>query len=118
MKALPVFVYRCTMIGDCTNGGISSKYDKLLVLCDAGYVNVDMNNPPENLVKMVERNTMNGTHYHLEPVAAPKGIGWMAGGNYADSSDSRFCDMCNGMYGALAIHDRQETPEMYDLLSR
>ena len=117
MKALPIYVYRNNRLGDCTNGGISSKYNELLLICDKGYINIDENNPPENLVKMVERNMWGTTLYHIEPYAKPQHLGWMAGGNYAESSDSRFSDMIN-FYGAVSIHDRQETQEMYDLLSR
>lgn len=118
LKALPVDVYRSRNIGDCTNGGVSSRFDKLLVLCDRGFINVDMDNPPDNLCKIVHRNLFGRDVYHIAPVAEPKGAGWMAGGNFAHTSDSRFSDMCGHQYGALAIHDRQETWEQYDILSR
>lgn len=117
-KALPVDVYRSINIGDCTNGGVSSRFDRLLVLCDDGFIDVDMDNPPENLCKVVHRFLFGRDVYHIEPVEEPKGCGWMAGGNFAHTSDSRFSDMCGHQYGALAIHDRQETWEEYDILSR
>ncbi len=116
MKALPIYVYKTNRLGDCTNGGISSKYDTLLLICEHGYIDIDENNPPENLVKMVRREMCGGI-YHIEPYARPQHLGWMAGGNYAETSDSRFRDMVN-FYGAVAIHDRQETQEEYDFLSR
>ena len=118
MKALPVYVYRCAAFGDCTNGGVSSKYDRILVVCDDGFETVDENNPPETLCKVVRRHLFGRDVYHIEPYKAAKGAGWMAGGNYAETSDSRFRALCGDMYGALAIHDRQESWEMYDLLSR
>lgn len=37
MKALPITVYRDNL-GDCTNGGISSKYVVLNLVCGEGYV--------------------------------------------------------------------------------
>lgn len=117
MRALPIYVYRNNRFGDCTNGGISSKYDTLLLICEHGYIDIDETNPPEELVKMVKRERWGKTIYHIEPYARPQHLGWMAGGNYAESSDSRFGDMIN-FYGAVAIHDRQETQELYDLLSR
>jgi hypothetical protein len=48
--------------------------------------------------------------YSIEP--APR-LGqtqpwYMAGGNYAVTSDSRFADLMGGLYGAISIHDRQE----------
>jgi len=117
MKALPIYVYR-SCFGDCTNGGISSCYDRLLCVCDNGFIDVDADNPPENLVRIVKRSLFGRDVFHVEPVAAADGVGWMAGGNYAASSDSRFSDMIGGMYGAVAIHDRTESQELYDLLSR
>ena len=118
MKALPIDVYRCAGLGDCTNGGISSRFDRLLLLCDTGFVDVDENDPPENLVKLVKRHLFGIDTWHIEPVTVPEGIGWMAGGNFAHTSDSRFTRMCEGMYGAVAIHDRQESASLYELLSR
>ena len=113
MKALPVSVYRNGR-GDCTNGGISSKFDELLVICDKGYLEIDENNLPKNLVKVVKRHLFGGDIYHIEPYGEPDGAGWMFGGNYAATSDSRFGRMIGGMYGAVAIHDRQESWELYN----
>ena len=120
MKALPVDVYRDARRGDydCTNNGISSRFRELLVICDDGFITVDENNPPENLCKVVHRHLFGGDVYHIEPVVPPQGAGWMMGGNYAASCDSRFSELCGHQYGAVAIHDRQESWEMYDLLSR
>lgn len=118
MKALPISVYRAADMRDCTNGGISSKYGELLLICPEGFLQIDEDNPPENLVKLVRRDLFGGTVYHIEPVVRPRGAGWMAGGNYAATSDSRFSRMLNGMYGAVSVHDRQESWEQYDLLSR
>ena len=117
-KALPVYVYRRNSPGDSTNGGISSRFDTLICLCDNGFLDVDLENPPENLVHVVRRHLFGSFVYHIEPVARPSGVGWMAGGNFAQTSDSRFYDLIGGMYGAVSIHDRQESREMYDLLSR
>jgi hypothetical protein len=43
-------------------------------------------------------------------------IGPMFGGTYAATSDSRF-GKATGVYGAIPIHDRFETPEQYRMLS-
>ena len=117
-KALPIYVYRQPAFGDCTNFGISSRYDELLCLCPDGFMDVDLDDPPENLVKIVKRGIFGDAVYHIEPVAPPTDIGWMAGGNYAATCDTRFSRMIGGMYGAVAIHDRQETKELHELLSR
>ena len=126
--ALPIYVYRQADGCDCTNGGISAEYDRLLCLCDAGFIEVDLDHPPKELVKIVSRTLprlwdfsgdgdYESTVYHIEPYAKPEHVGWMMGGNYAASSDSRFADMVGGIYGAIPVHDRQETQELYDRLS-
>lgn len=110
MKAININVYRTDRLGDCTNGGISSKYDELLLVCEDGYIDIDENNIPENLVVIAEG--FRG-HKHIRPYKEPEHLGWMSGGNIGYSSDARF----NSEY-PLKIHDRQETQEMYDRLSR
>lgn len=50
-------------------------------------------------------------------------VGPMAGGNYGATSDSRFGQLAESIlgrpfYGAVAIHDRFETAEQYEALSR
>lgn len=115
MKALRIYVYRNPLFKGCANGGISEKYDELLLVCDEGYIDIDENNPPENLVQVVTRNLFSGEYKHIEPVARPTGIGWMAGGAYAAHSDSRFSRISKY---PLSIHDRQETPAEYERYSR
>ena len=114
MRALPIQVYRSNNIGDCTNGGISSRYDTLLLVHPQGFIPIDENNPPENLVEIVKRESFSGVYMHIKPVAEPDGIGWMAGGNYAHSSDSRFRDVSKY---PLPIHDRQENEDENDMYS-
>ena len=110
MRALPIYVYRNNSLGDCTNGGISSRFDKLLLVCDDGFVDIDAENPPENLVVVISRHFGNREYKHIEPYVKPTHLGWMHGGNVAYSSDSRFPSAY-----PLCIHDRQETQEQYDL---
>lgn len=117
MKAISINVYRNTSGYDCTNGGISSKYRTLLLLCDDGWIKVDENNLPENAVKVVKRQACGKEIVCIEPCKPASGVGYMFGGNYAASSDGRFSALV-GIYGAVAIHDRDESQETYDLLSR
>ena len=107
MKALPIDVYRRKGV-DCTNDGISSKYDTLLLACDEGFLDVDESDPPENLVKINKRFLGGAYVYRVVPYNKPTGAGWMFGGNFAYTSDSRFHRMLGDVYGAIAIHDRQE----------
>lgn len=115
MRALPINVYRSNM-GDSTNGGISSKYDRLLLVCDEGFITIDEDDMPENLVKIVTRNLFGREYKHIEPVKRPDAdkVGYMSGGNLAYTSDSRFRRMSEY---PLSIHDRQETQKQYDRYS-
>lgn len=108
VKGLTIYVYR-SGIGDCTNGGISSRYNELILVGEGieGPVTVDLDNPPENLVKIVKRKLFQGTynemeHMHIEPYNN-EGKWFMYGGNIACASDSRFPS-----HYPLKIHDRYE----------
>ena len=117
MKALPISVFENKRIGNCSNHGISDRFNELLIVHEEGFIDIDPENPPENLVKLVVRNLWGKEYKHLEPVVGPdKGaVGWMFGGSYAASSDSRFGKISDY---PLPIHDRQESQEMYDRMSR
>lgn len=100
---------------DCSNGGISSRFNDVLVLCPDGNVEVDGNEP--NLCKVVERRLFGSEiYYHVEPVVKADGVGWMAGGTVVYSCDSRFRRLANGY--PLSFHDRTESQELYDQLSK
>jgi hypothetical protein len=110
---LLVYVARTTL-GDCTLYGISRNHDKLCVVNVDGPFEPSMAHPAVILESHVKGC--------LRIVPAVKnGIGewehdtrwFMAGGNYAETSDSRFSDKCEQLtgqrfYGAVAIHDRYE----------
>jgi len=117
MKALRISVYKNPLYKECSNGGITERFNELLVVCDEGYIEIDENNPPENLVVFHERMLGGEWCGYLEPYApCPSGcVGWMSGGAFAASSDSRFSRMV-GIYGAVAVHDRTETQEQYDAM--
>ena len=128
MNALRLYVYRSNYGNhgyDPTNGGITSRYDEILVACDDGPVKVDPANPPENIFMLV------GSSYSGSPRLVPRHIkpedmvGPMFGGNYATTSDSRWGKMVAKHFGeayrftnCLPVFDRYETPEAYEILSR
>lgn len=126
MRGISVNIYRPDM-GDCTNGGVTSPAraeGKIFVVFDEAIErgNWDLAECEDNekivCLKVVRRWTGTPNEYlHLEPMfGRPEGqAGPMAGGNYAGSSDSRFRDV--SPY-PLPIHDRWETWEQYDMLSR
>jgi len=109
-KALPVDIYK-NRGKDYSNHGISSEYDEILLLCDDGFIDVDLDNPPENLCKIVRRTLFGREADYIEPMVAPKGAGWMYGGTMCYSSDARF-----DSDHPLCLHDRQETWEQYDMM--
>lgn len=115
MKALPISIYEDKRIGNCSNNGISSRYNEVLLIHEEGFIQIDENNPPENLVKLVTRHLFGRDYMHLEPCdPLKKGhVGYMAGGCYCGSSDSRFTKISDY---PLPLHDRQESQEMYDMM--
>jgi|688.fasta_scaffold42610_4 hypothetical protein len=60
-----------------------------------------------------------GRIYKILPVdPVPDGhVGYMSGGTYAASSDSRFGEAIGGLYAAIPIHDRTETTSVYRQLT-
>lgn len=119
MKALPVRVFKNPLYKECSNDGITKKYDELLLVCDEGYIDIDETNLPENLVILVKKFVAGRPANYIRPYAdVPDGcVGYMSGGAYAASSDGRFDRMVE-MYGAVPVHDRVETYEQNDRLSR
>lgn len=112
-KAIRAHIFEDKRIGNCSNHGISERYDCVLLLCDDGDVEVDLENPPENLCEIVRRRLWGEEHDYIRPWAAAKGVGWMFGGSIIYSSDARF-----GSNHPLMFHDRDETPEEYEMYSR
>ena len=96
---------------DCTNGGVSSMFNRLCVVNVDGPFEPDENTPA---VKLVKKNTGFSTIVKLVPVdELEKGSWTMFGGNYGSTSDSRFSRAIEKMlgtsfYGAVPIHDRVE----------
>lgn len=97
---------------DCTNGGISSKCDTV-TLVDIG-VPLFEPSPESPAVRIVRRNLGGEVYLHAVPVEQPAGlVGPMFGGNFIYTSDSRFPSSY-----PIALHDRWETQEQYNHLSR
>ena len=114
-------VYKWSL-GDCSNGGVSSRCNKLTLV---GIVHRTAGSPdvieplpmgaggpfaPEHdspAVVLVYRNVMGRSICHVEPLDSPSGkFGYMAGGAFVNG-DSRFSRL-TGFYGAASLHDRTE----------
>jgi len=119
VMGLPVTVYYNPQFRGCANGGISERFDRLILVGEnlRGFEEVDLDNPAENVVYLAKRHLFGRDIYHVEPmdgVHATKWTGkkekrWYAsGGSYASTCDSRLGEATDGFYGALAIHDRTE----------
>lgn len=109
-------------ISDCTNGGVTSKNERVILVpegCTAEQIADLKATATLPILKVVRRNIGGREYLHAEPIDAPgrNPIGsWMAGGNFVYSSDSRYSQWV-AQY-PISVHDRTETPEQYDLLSR
>ena len=99
-----VSVFKDQRLGDCTNHGISSAVNQMNVI---GEGIPQMYEPSEDApgVKIVKRILFGREYIHCEPLDRPTGRGWMMGGNFIYSCDSRFRDVNNY---PIPIHDRQE----------
>lgn len=118
IKALSLDVYANGRYRKCANGGWTEEHDELYVACPEGYLEIDEDDPA-----LFKFGTAAGT-IHLRPYKDIKGCaGPMMGGSYAGTSDSRFSRMVKALtghpwHGAVAVHDRYETWEQYEFLSR
>lgn len=126
---LPCSVYRDAGIGDCTNGGVSAKFDDLY-LCKDYVTKEDVleyceskncMDEIERFVKCETRSLFGGRRIYKDIVLIDEDnrqglLGGMSGGNLLYSCDSRWEEITGCPY-PLSIHDRYETQEVYDMLS-
>lgn len=125
VKGLTLNVYRSADRSadgtDCTNNGYTARFTQLTLVGikdqtkDGGNATVMPLNKDSQVfaptanrpaVILVKRRVAGRDIWSL----VPHGFGgqwFMAGGNYAATSDSRFGDI-TGIYGAIAVHDRVE----------
>ena len=99
MKGLLVWVYRPHF--DCTNGGVTSHNNTVLLIGE----NVPEIFEPGDLpvLKLVKRQLSGDDkppYLHAQPI---EGNGYMMGGNFIYSSDSRFPSNY-----PIPVHDRRE----------
>jgi len=99
---------------DSTNGGISGKVDSFTLLDDS--IENAPFEPSEKspAIKLVRRTIGDRVYVHAEPLeeCPSNKIGYMFGGNFIFTSDSRFPNDY-----PIPIHDRSESQEDYNRLS-
>jgi hypothetical protein len=120
-KGLICSILRDSSIGKCANGGLSDDSRTTDVVLVTDLKEAQVFEPREGMpaVKIVRRIISGEEYIHAEPIdPPPKGmIGWMHGGCYIKTSDSRYSKI-TGIDYPIALHDRCETPEDYEALSR
>ena len=117
VPCLRLDIYKNPLFEKCSNGGISERFDEVFLICPDGPHKIEDDDP--RLVRL-EGDKFSGLH--LVPLNgvddSKKTVGPMMGGAYATTSDHRLQEMCitrlgHSFYGAIALHDRWETPEQY-----
>jgi len=129
MRGLSVSVYRNTEFSDCTNGGVTSREDSLILFgIEDGCWKPEEVAHKDGKLLLVKRDKVHlrGYLYAVPAVVIdgkvvakplPDGwVGWMAGGNYVGTSDSRFSESVTSL-GAIPVHDRAESYEHYRALT-
>ena len=118
VKSLRLDVYSNPSYRKCANGGWTEEHDSLYVACPEGNWEVEETDPA--LFDLIRGPF--GIAY-IRPRNGGEGAGPMMGGSYAGTSDIRFRKMCWKLtgypwHGAVAVHDRYESRELYERLSR
>jgi len=106
-------IFKDGRIGECSNGGISSKYNEVLVIVEGENIGPFEQDDKRPTVKVVKRGLFGGEYVSTQPI---KGFGYMMGGCFVYSCDLRFRELVNEY--PVPLHDRQEPQKEYDMLSR
>ncbi len=109
-KGLLVSIYKDAWIGNCSNGGVSTSYDKA-VLTGPGIPEIFEPSDDAPEIQLYLANLGDG--YKVVPAKHGNGCGPMFGGCFVYTSDSRFPSN-----QPIALHDRWESAELNEMLSR
>ena len=111
---------------DPTNGGLSGRLESIEVF-SAESTDDEIREwcektgtPVEDVARLNKRILWGEKHYYIRPFFEPEGkVGPMFGGNYASTSNGAWAEILGERTSrVLPIHDRFETPDEYDVLSR
>jgi len=113
IKGLLVSVLYNAHYRACAAGGVTEWAEKAILTGDS-IPEIFEPSKDTPALKLVTRD-IGGKYLHAEPVdpVKPGNVGYMFGGNFIYSSDSRFPSRY-----PIPVHDRQETQSTYDVLSR
>lgn len=105
MKGMILDVFRSKILGNCSNDGISSRVNEVLLVGE-GIPEIFEANNERPAVKLVKRNFVSGPYYHAEPLEKREGMnGPMFGGTFIFTTDSRVRSIT--AY-PIPLHDRFE----------
>ena len=101
-KGMLVHVLR-SALGDCTNGGVTSRFASFVLVGEgvAEIFEADAKTP----MLVATRSPSGRGWYAALPDEVQAGRWFMHGGNYVETSDSRFTDHFGG---PIRVHDRTE----------
>lgn len=105
VRALSCEIFVNNSLGDCSNNGISNRFDEVYALCPDGNVEIDLDNPPENLVVFESRDFGTGEYFRFNPYNT-NGKWNMFGGAFVWDSDARFSERFSKY--PVPLHDRYE----------
>jgi hypothetical protein len=89
---------------DCSNDGISSRYDEVILTDEDGAEAFTKSGTP--VCKIVKRVIGGEKYVHCQPLE--NAAAWhMAGGSFVYTTDSRFREL-TGSSSPIALHDRVE----------
>lgn len=102
-NCLTASIFKNSLYGTCSNGGISEKWQEVVIaFVETEQEHLMIGEKAVPVVKIVRRN-IGGEYVHLEPVAPGS---YMAGGSFVYCCDSRFSENVNRY--PVSLHDRQE----------
>lgn len=104
-KGLFVHVLRSASLGDCTNGGVTARFDRFVLTGEGveGPFAPTADAPELRLVRRPGVGRGGATYLHAVPNDGREGAVRMFGGNYITTSDSRFPSDY-----PIPVHDRYE----------
>ena len=106
LRGLMVSVLEDKLTGNCSNNGISNHCDAV-ILVGEGVPEIFAVSEEHPAVKLIKRKICGKEYIHAEPVEGKRSNhnGWMMGGCFVYSCDSRFKNI-NAC--PIPLHDRQE----------
>lgn len=118
MKQLRVSVYRTADLGDCTNGGVTSRHNAMTLFYGCKREEAlqhckDNGIDPDGCLVLVERTLWGEQHNYAAPLVHQSGkCGPMFGGNFIYTSGSLLAEAMGTTCSCpIKVHDRYETQE-------